>query len=101
MDELADRVQPLSVQDREPYPTPGSTPFYDASTSHGVNPFDQAEVRSGSAGIPDKALAVKNSAMAPSLKGFVDLTNTEDTSVHERTAPGQSSSFHRLLPTLF
>lgn len=124
VDELATRVQPLSIQDRgqtgqmpaiqgqssatirdvsdvpivpheyseatpdDRYPTPGSTPFYDASTSNGVNPFDQGHIRSGSAGIPDKALAIKNSAIAPSLKGFVDLTNTEDTSVHEKTAPG-------------
>lgn len=81
---------PLETPESQYDDSIGATPYFETSNNHSINPFVQSEVKSGSAGITDKSLAVKNSAVSPQLKNVVDLSNTEDTSVHTRNAPGPS-----------
>lgn len=79
-----------------PEPSPDETsfraaPFLETPQAKTHDPFVDAEVKSGRSGILDKSLAVKNAAEPVSLKNVVDTTNTEDTSVHVRNAPGRSN----------
>lgn len=88
-----------ALNDEDNRLTPFVTPQFEQSQSNDLlQPFVQAEVKKGVQTVYSKPLVVENASKPPDLRGIVDLTNTEDTTVHKRVAPSTFVHYHYPLP---
>lgn len=76
---------PLEQQPRSSLERPTRTSLEQRPQASLERAADMAESKA----LPNEKLLVKDSARPPSLKGVVDLSRSEDTTVHEKWAPGK------------